>query len=99
MKSRETAKLTEYWQKAKNKANHMTSTMYKEILGERVNKECHRILQSNYVRPRVQFTLWMALHEKLPTKDITLKFGITIDGICSMCPNYEMIGHLFFDCV
>lgn len=45
-----------------------------------------------------KFTLWLTLMERLPTKDILLKFGVNTDNICSFCQEAETINNLFFEC-
>ncbi|KAL4272846.1 hypothetical protein GQ457_13G019890 [Hibiscus cannabinus] len=41
---------------------------------------------------------WMALLERLPTKDILIAWGMTLDASCVMCGDViETCKHLFFE--
>ena len=77
------------------KDKYHTASMYKEIRGEPVNIEWHKMLNPNYARPRARFTLWMALHGKLPTKDRLHKFGIIADGNCTLSAGREFGASVF----
>ncbi|XP_019415076.1 PREDICTED: uncharacterized protein LOC109326744 [Lupinus angustifolius] len=49
-------------------------------------------------RPRAQFTLWVACHNRLPTKDRLLKFGTVTDGKYAFCDLMETADHILFSC-
>lgn len=72
--------------------------IYKNFQGQQLNVWWRKILYSNYARPRASFTLWMACHQRLATKDRLSRFGIANDGLCCFCGNIESTEHLFFAC-
>ncbi|CAL5198003.1 unnamed protein product [Lathyrus oleraceus] len=55
-------------------------------------------MMHNLARPRDLFTLWMALHGKLPTKDRLIRFGMHMDPECEFYDQMENLSHLFFGC-
>jgi hypothetical protein len=57
------------------------------------------LMYGNIARPRAIFTLWMACHGRLATKDRLNRFGVTIDDKCCFCPKEESLNHLFFGCI
>ena len=49
--------------------------------------------------PRYSFIGWLAMHNKLPTRERMLKWGFTVDGNCVFCRNsLETRNHIFFEC-
>uniref|UniRef100_A0A2N9IBN2 Reverse transcriptase domain-containing protein n=1 Tax=Fagus sylvatica TaxID=28930 RepID=A0A2N9IBN2_FAGSY len=49
--------------------------------------------------PRHSFIGWLAMHNKLPTKERMLKWGFIVDGNCVFCRNsLETRNHIFFEC-
>lgn len=50
--------------------------------------------------PKCSFTLWLALKNRLLTKDRMLRFGMSTDSRCILCKNAtESNGHLFGNCI
>ncbi|XP_058761391.1 uncharacterized protein LOC131634784 [Vicia villosa] len=89
---------SEYWKDSIQKNQFNTNAMYKELRGSYTNQTWRKILFQNYARPRACFTLWLAILNRLPTKDRLRKINIQTDGICSFCDQTESIEHLFFLC-
>ena len=55
----------------------------------------------NIAPPKVEFMLWLALLEKLNTKDLLVKKGILLSqaNVCSFCTQHqEDIDHLLLNC-
>lgn len=49
--------------------------------------------------PKCAFTLWLALKNRLLTKDRMLRFGMNTDSRCCLCGNHpETTSHLFSSC-
>ncbi|XP_058202912.1 uncharacterized protein LOC131317373 [Rhododendron vialii] len=48
--------------------------------------------------PRCNVISWMAILNKLATKDRLVKFGMKSTSICSLCLGEESHEHLFFEC-
>lgn len=58
-----------------------------------------RILLNSKASPKSLFITWLALHNRLYTRDRMLKWNITCDPICVLCKTiYESVLHLFFEC-
>lgn len=56
------------------------------------------MMMHNLAQPRAIFTLWMALHGKLLTKDRLIRFDMLMDPKCEFCDHMENLNHLFFGC-
>ena len=49
--------------------------------------------------PKVQFLLWLCLHDSLPTTEVLSSRGLILDPMCKMCNrDYETIKHLLKGC-
>ena len=49
--------------------------------------------------PKIQFLLWLCLHDSLPTAQVLSSRGLTIDSVCKLCNKHvETIEHLFRGC-
>ena len=59
----------------------------------------HHLIWSTPHIPRHSFILWLAIRERLNTKDRLLSWGMAIDPTCVLCGGtLESIDHLFFQC-
>lgn len=47
--------------------------------------------------PKCSFVTWMAMHQKLMTKDRVLNIGVHCDPDCVLCDDHED-PHFFFEC-
>ena len=56
-----------YWKEVELGKSYNTGNMYKAMRGDFEKVTWHKMLASNYARPRAIFTLWMVLNGKLPT--------------------------------
>ncbi|XP_021835812.1 uncharacterized protein [Spinacia oleracea] len=73
--------------------------MYKHLYncGEQV--EWKRLIFNSKASPKSTFIGWLAIQNKLATKDILLKWNFSIDGKCGLCQlGDETPSHLFFSC-
>ncbi|XP_021721521.1 uncharacterized protein LOC110689100 [Chenopodium quinoa] len=58
-----------------------------------------RVTFHNLATPKSVFILWLALWNRLVTKDRLLQWHISCDPKCFLCLNgNESVQHLFFDC-
>ncbi|CAI8599460.1 unnamed protein product [Vicia faba] len=75
--------------------------MYGEILENVFHLELaswRAIFYGNMARPRAKLLLWNACHQKLPTKERLLRFGLINEAKCNWCAEVETQHHLFFNC-
>jgi hypothetical protein len=72
------------WNELRSKGNEVS---WWKLLWFSLNIPCH------------SFIGWLAMHNKLPTKERMLKWGFTVDGNCVFCRNsLETRNHNFFEC-
>ena len=78
---------------------YKTTAVWREIRSRRDKVEWHRLLWGSYTVPKYSFIAWMAVLDRLPTKDRMQKWGIMVDGQCVLCKQEnETRNHLFFGC-
>ncbi|XP_021845402.2 uncharacterized protein [Spinacia oleracea] len=52
-----------------------------------------------YTLPKNRVTIWLALQDRLKTKERLHRYGVTIDETCALCGHdTESSAHLFFNC-
>ncbi|XP_058784491.1 uncharacterized protein LOC131659296 [Vicia villosa] len=98
IKLRETANASEYWAKSIQEQKYKTNAMYAEIHGSNTDMRWKAMFYKNFARPRACFITWLALWERLPTKDRLAKINIITDGVCVFCGEQDTMMHLFFQC-
>ncbi|XP_021866924.1 uncharacterized protein [Spinacia oleracea] len=58
-----------------------------------------RIICNSKASPKATFIVWLALQNRLATKERLLKWNMQIDGGCVSCQTQvETLEHLFFEC-
>ncbi|XP_021840133.2 uncharacterized protein [Spinacia oleracea] len=58
-----------------------------------------RIVCNSHASPKSVFIVWLALQDRLATKDRLRRWNIIADSVCSLCHNTdESRDHLFFEC-
>jgi len=73
--------------------------LYLQQIGEAPRVPWKNLTIQNSARPKALFNLWLLLQERLPTKDMLIKWNLTVDGTCVMCQQTEETrNHLFLDC-
>ena len=51
------------------------------------------------ILPKIQFLIWLCLHDGLPTAQVLGSRGLILDPVCKLCnKHYETIEHLFRGC-
>ncbi|XP_058776340.1 uncharacterized protein LOC131650651 [Vicia villosa] len=95
---RDLAVTSDYWGKSIQQQKFRTGDMYGEIRDNGIPVDWRKSFFHNFARPRACFVLWLALRNRLPTKDRLEKIQVITDGLCSFCGQTESINHLFFTC-
>ncbi|XP_021845304.2 uncharacterized protein [Spinacia oleracea] len=73
--------------------------MYQCLLGDHVKVIWRRIVCNNKASPKSLFITWLALWNRLPTKDRLVAWKITTVEDCPLCTTKkESAAHLFFEC-
>ena len=72
------------------------SEAYKRIRGDVANVEWRSLVCHSVACPKQVFTSWVALHGRLRTEDVLLKWDMQITGDCVLCGcHLETLPHLF----
>ena len=80
-------------------SKYSTIVVWSEIRPKMEKKEWHRLVWSSLCVPKHAVITWMAILDRLPTKDRLISWGLTIDGDCKLCQiEPETRNHLFFGC-
>ena len=59
----------------------------------------HRLIWATFVVPKHTFISWLAVLNRLPTKERIKAWGLEVDDKCVMCRNAEETrDHVFFGC-
>ncbi|XP_021835956.2 uncharacterized protein [Spinacia oleracea] len=74
------------------------SRMYKALHTGGIQVQWKRIVCNSKASPKATFITWLALQNRLPTKDRLLSWNINIAGVCEFCQvQDEKLSHLFFE--
>ncbi|XP_056685808.1 uncharacterized protein [Spinacia oleracea] len=75
------------------------SKMYKHLQSGASHVHWKRITCNSKASPKGTFITWLALQNRLPTKDRLISWDIDISGGCEFCQVHEeKLTHLFFEC-
>ncbi|XP_019225247.1 PREDICTED: uncharacterized protein LOC109206839 [Nicotiana attenuata] len=75
------------------------SSMYNQLRGDFTNKSWKRLICNSKGCPKWIFIMYLALQERLSTKDRMSKWGIQVEQTCPLCEQeMESHQHLFFSC-
>ncbi|KAL2920834.1 LINE-1 retrotransposable element ORF2 protein [Bienertia sinuspersici] len=73
--------------------------MYKAIRPQAPKIPWRRVICNNHASPKSVFVLWMAVQNRLTTKDRLIQWNINCDPQCMLCENDDKsLHHLFFKC-
>ncbi|XP_056697341.1 uncharacterized protein [Spinacia oleracea] len=75
------------------------SEMYKFLhpVGDQVG--WNRLICNSHASPKSTFIAWLAVQNRLATKDRLISWQLNIDGTCGLCQlEIESLAHLFFSC-
>ena len=72
---------------------------YKVLQGVLEKTYWHKQVWNKLSVPKYNFILWLAVQNRLSTKDRMLRFNLTQDDICVLCcTSVETVKHLYFEC-
>ncbi|XP_021860920.1 uncharacterized protein [Spinacia oleracea] len=58
-----------------------------------------RLICNSHASPKSTFIMWLAVQNRLATKDRLIRWQLNIDGTCGLCQlESESLEHLFFSC-
>lgn len=57
----------------------------------------YNIMNNNHVKLRAVFTMWMACHNSLATKERLKQFNMLHEDTCCFCTSQETLSHLMFE--
>lgn len=87
---------TGWWNTIEATCKYHTATIYKAVQRDNMLVRWRKVLFDNHVKPEAKFILWMALNEKMPTKDRLLIFRFINDARCCFYYQIKSIECLFF---
>ncbi|XP_021765922.1 uncharacterized protein LOC110730425 [Chenopodium quinoa] len=75
------------------------SKVYSKIRPQPDKVSWKRLVCNNQASPKSIFITWMALKNRMVTKDRLIQWHINCDPLCFFCQNcVESVAHLFFSC-
>jgi len=87
------------WLTVQKNGKFSIQKLYNNIRPQGEKVEWRRVICNNKATPKSIFILWLAIQDRLATKERLVKWHINIDPICAQCKKeVESINHLFFDC-
>lgn len=79
-----------------NDLKFQTRQIYLEMKTQEQEISWWKIIHGNAARLMAIFTLWLACHERLATKERMFRFGFTDFEKCYFCNKQETLSHMFF---
>ena len=80
-------------------ANYKATDVWECIRPRKEKVVWYRLLWTSLVVPKHAIIAWMAIQNRLPTKDRLRNWGLEMDDKCVMCQQEaETRDHIFFDC-
>ena len=78
---------------------YKAAEVWREIRPKMEKVSCHRLIWAKFVVPKHAFISWLAVLNRLSTKDRIKAWGMEVDDKCVMCRNAEETrDHVFFGC-
>lgn len=78
---------------------YRTGEIYKLLKEHRAKVTWHKVVWSKSGIPKHNFQAWLAVLNRLPTKDRLLSWNLPVSPLCLLCNNQqETRDHLFFSC-
>ena len=82
-----------------SRANYKAADVWECIRPRKEKVVWYRLLWTSFVVPKHAVIAWMAIQNRLPTKDRLRSWGLEMDDKCVMCQQEaETRDHIFFDC-
>lgn len=99
LKARELVDLVGGWAKVTKQGRYSIKALYDCLRPEAPKVEWRRIVCNTKASPSSSFIAWLAIQQRLATKDRLLRWKIQVDPMCVLCHNApEIVQHLFFQC-
>lgn len=95
LKQRDIIMQTQLWQTLQASDKFKAKDVYLGLREMQPKVQWRKVLYDNMVRPRPYFTLWLACHERLATKDRMKIFGMIDDDCCCFCQKQESKASIF----
>ncbi|XP_021866848.2 uncharacterized protein [Spinacia oleracea] len=72
---------------------------YKHLHRSGVQVPWKRLVCNSKASPKSTFVVWLAVQNRLATKDRLIKWNVSVVSTCELCQQYdEDLNHLFFSC-
>ncbi|XP_056691899.1 uncharacterized protein [Spinacia oleracea] len=79
--------------------SYSIKVIYQNLCDQIPKVNCHYFVWNRYTLPKNRVTIWLALQDRLKTKERLHIYGVTIDETCALCGHdTESSAHLFFNC-
>ncbi|XP_039047469.1 uncharacterized protein LOC120187962 [Hibiscus syriacus] len=73
--------------------------IWDNVCDRRDKVDWHRLIWFAAHIPKFSIIAWMVILDRLPTKDILVRFGMVTDNVCGLCGvGQESSNHLFLEC-
>ena len=96
---RKLCKLKEQMSQWINSDKYNINIVYKELIRSNPRVNWCKFVRHRSSVPKSRFIFWMAMLNKLKTKDHLMRFGVTPDNCCPICCiDSESSSHLYFSC-
>ena len=86
----------ESWKNSRGK--YKAAEVWSVIRKKKENVGWHKLVWFNLNMPKHAFIAWLAMLNRLPTKDTLMAWGMEMEGNCVFCGEQETKSHLFFGC-
>lgn len=88
------------WEVAgKTSSRYSTGAVYTHLKGHVPLVSWSKLVWFSFGIPRHSFLTWLVMHNRCPTRDRLLQWGLEVDPKCLLCnSSNESRNHLFFDC-
>ena len=87
------------WQNVERKGKFSIAQMYKSLRPLLQKVPQRKIICNNKASPKSVFILWLAIQDRLSTKDRLTQWRLNCSPGCVLCDKYdENREHLFFEC-
>ncbi|XP_010686893.1 uncharacterized protein LOC104901049 [Beta vulgaris subsp. vulgaris] len=82
-----------------NDAGFSIKKYYNELRGDETNVQWSRMVWNRYSLPKHRMILWLAVQNRLKTKDRLMMMSICSDDVCTICGQETgSVDHLMFRC-
>jgi len=87
------------WSTVQHRGIFSIQKLYNQIRPQGKKVQWRRAICNNKAIPKSVFILWLAIQDRLTTKERLVKWHMNVDPICVLCnKEEETLKHLFFEC-